>query len=158
MKTSELTYGEAQDVAGYLMSADDVPPGAILSALVNAMSRIAKLERALSAAPPVASRPALAPDPSDAPVPAPWFVVAHPGGAWTIQDRQGGGGRCVAQSYGDSGLATARLLCAAPELAEALDYLMVAFVMDAPPTMDDKSAAAYRKAKAALQKAGIIPE
>lgn len=33
----------------------------------------------------------------------PWFVIDHPNG-WTIQDREHGGGSCIAQHYGDAKL------------------------------------------------------
>ena len=49
----------------------------------------------------------------------PWFVVDHPA-SWTIQNKEGGAGECVAQSYGDSGKANAHLIAAAPQLYEAV--------------------------------------
>ncbi|NOG70450.1 hypothetical protein [Roseicella sp. DB1501] len=44
--------------------------------------------------------------------PGPVFVVKHPGGGWSIQDRDGGVGRCIAMRYGDSSEDNARLLAA----------------------------------------------
>ncbi len=44
MRASELTHGEARDVADYLNSVNIVDECEMLSALVNAMNRIAVLE------------------------------------------------------------------------------------------------------------------
>lgn len=44
----ELTYGDAADVADHLMSAPDVELTDIHSALVNALRRVATLERELA--------------------------------------------------------------------------------------------------------------
>lgn len=51
----------------------------------------------------------------------PWFVVGpHPDGKWTIQDKDGGGGNCIAQQYGPASMETAHLIAAAPDLYEVL--------------------------------------
>ncbi len=55
MRASELTHGEARDVADYLNSAPDINEWEMLSALINAMNRIAALEKRLEKAERLAS-------------------------------------------------------------------------------------------------------
>lgn len=51
--------------------------------------------------------------------PEPWHVVNHPVDDWTIQDREGGVGRCVATKYGDSSIANARRIVACVNMLAA---------------------------------------
>lgn len=51
--------------------------------------------------------------------PGPWFVVQQRDG-WTIQDRPGGCGRCIARQSEESPLGNAHLIAAAPLLVQQL--------------------------------------
>ncbi len=83
--------------------------------------------------------------------PCPWFVVKHPGDGWTIQDNRNGGGFCVAQKYGDSGIENAHLLAAAPELLNAIKLLLADYAEDCPNVFR----ASIALSRAAIEKAEV---
>jgi len=89
--------------------------------------------------------------------PGPWFVVGpHPSGDWTVQDKAGGGGQCIAQRYGDSSNANARLIAAAPELLSELQRMVEhfeAFAKDHSEEASSETWAALYCAKRAIAKA-----
>lgn len=47
MTSAQLTYGDAREVAEYLLTANEVTKDDLHSALCNAMERIAHLEKAI---------------------------------------------------------------------------------------------------------------
>jgi hypothetical protein len=71
--------------------------------------------------------PGVTPDPAEPTPGGLWYVVEHSDTTWTIQDRDGGAGKCIAQQYGKSSLANARLIASAPTMRAALQQIQKAY-------------------------------
>lgn len=85
----------------------------------------------------------------------PYYVVQHPVAAWTIQDRESGGGTCIASQYGNSGLECAALLAQAPAMFDALKDL-ISWRGDLN-TMPPEIRGAWLRADAVMQAAMFVP-